>query len=108
MFISRISSSVAVAFASSIALAVLAQTPAPAAKPEPAPASTFANYKFFSDKNPSVDWRDANDTVEKLDGHMGHVRGTPRVIKPGSAAATPLQPKLAPSANHNRPEVKKP
>ncbi len=77
-----------------------AQTPARVETPP----SAFADYKLYSEKNPSIDWRSANNLMEKLDGHMGHVRGGPRSKKPMSDAPPP-KPAMSEPA---KTEMKKP
>ena len=77
-----------------------------------ASASPFDGYRKFSEKNPPADWRGANMLVEKLDGHMGHVRGAPRAMEPARAATkTPEMERKAPAPNavdHKNHEMKKP
>jgi hypothetical protein len=117
MFMSRFLS----LFVSLIAWSAFAQTPLPMQQTEPAAAtSAFTGYRMYSEKNPLVNWRGANDFVEKLEGHMGHVRGGPRSMKPEPApmAEKPVQatpappatpaPKPAPSVDHSKHEMKKP
>jgi hypothetical protein len=74
----------------SVFTAVLAQTASPALPALPAlPAasaasadrinmanqpSAFKNYRAFKADDPLQDWRAANDAMEQLGGHMGHVR----------------------------------
>ena len=103
------------AFAAATALALAAsaaaQTPSagvqprlrpddPAVKtPPPAPPSAFAGYRPFLDE-PSPPWREVNDEVGRLGGHMGHMKGeaesaTPQVA-PGSAAPEPTRRNDAP------------
>jgi hypothetical protein len=101
-----------------VAASVHAQTPAPVQKAEPMASqpSAFAGYKMFSEKNPLLDWRGANDFVGVLEGHMGHVRGAPRMIKPApmpmadksTPAAASMAPTPTPSAEPSKPEMKKP
>jgi hypothetical protein len=120
--------SISVPFFAAQALAQTPLPPQPMQKPEatsmPAPTSAFAGYRMFSEKNPLINWRGANDFVEKLDGHMGHVRGAPRMMKPEPAPmaekpmpsapvvpATPaatMAPKPAPNVDHSKHEMKKP
>jgi hypothetical protein len=114
MFFYRFSALAALVFAASLQ----AQTPAPMQKAEPMAAqpSAFAGYKMFSEKNPLLDWRGANDFVGVLEGHMGHVRGAPRMMKPApmpmadkpAPAAAPMAPKPTPSAEPGKSEMKKP
>jgi hypothetical protein len=124
MFSIRFTALIASISVSFISAQALAQTPPPQPmqKPEapsmPAPTSAFAGYKMFSEKNPLINWRGANDFVEKLDGHMGHVRGAPRMMKPETAPmaekpipvepAAPMPFKPAPSVDHSKHEMKKP
>jgi hypothetical protein len=130
MFPIRFTALIASILASFVAAQALAQTPSlqpmqkPEASPAPAPTSAFAGYRMYSEKNPLINWRGANDFVEKLDGHMGHVRGEPRMMKPEPAPmaekpmpsapvapATPAAtaaPKPAPSVDHSKHEMKKP
>jgi hypothetical protein len=123
MFPSQFVARAALIAASFIAVSSFAQTPPPMQKAEPA-ASAFAGYRMYSEKNPLVDWRGANDFVEKLEGHMGHVRGGPRSMKPAPApmadkpapaapvpapaTAAPMAPKPTPSVDHSKHEMKKP
>jgi hypothetical protein len=114
MLSSRYCALAALVFAASLH----AQTPAPMQKAEPMASqpSAFAGYRMFSEKNPLLDWRGANDFVGVLEGHMGHVRGAPRMMKPAPMpmadrpvpAAAPMAPKPTPSAEPSKPEMKKP
>ncbi len=115
MFISRITALIASMLSFSAGAQTLPASSAP---------SAFTDYRMYSEKNPPVNWRAANDFVEKLDGHMGHVRGKPRMIKPAGDAKpalkaespmlspakppTPPPPNAAPSADHSKHEMKKP
>jgi hypothetical protein len=130
MFPIRFISLIASTSVSFVAAQAHSQTPPPHSmqKPEassmPAPTSAFSGYRMFSKKNPLINWRGANDFVEKLDGHMGHVRGAPRMMKPEPgpmtetpmpaapvAPATPaaeIAPKPATAVDHSKHEMKKP
>jgi hypothetical protein len=125
MFPIRFISLIALISASLLVTSAFAQTPAPMQKPEsaatPAPMSAFVGYKMYSETNPLINWRGANDFVGKLDGHMGHVRGAPRMMKPepapmaekpmptpAAAPAASMAPKPAPSVDHSKHEMKKP
>ena len=99
---------IAIAFAISCAsLNAMAQ-----AQPPSASASPFEGYRKYSEKNPPTDWRGTNTLVEKLDGHMGHVRGAPRAMEPARATTkAPEMEKKAPAPNavdHKNHEMKKP
>jgi hypothetical protein len=81
-----------------MASAVAQPTPA---KPTVVEPSAFAGYRAFSAKSPPVSWREANDLAQRLDGHMGQVRGAPR------ARQTDAVPPAKPDAPHPH-EMKKP
>lgn len=75
-----------------------AAAPAPVAVTAPAPMkmanqpSAFKNYRAFKADEPMQDWRAANDAMELLGGHMGHVRNKPVPTD----AAQPAAPKAKP------------
>jgi len=76
---------------------VQATEPSPSGKsPPPAPAyvSAFEGYRPLIDE-PMRPWRDANDEVGRLGGHMGHV---------GSEARTSAQPAPSSAGTPARPE----
>lgn len=73
----------------------------PAVKTPPlAPPSAFAGYRPFLDEPPAP-WREVNDEVGRLGGHMGHMKGeaaesaAPQLV-PGSAAPESTRPNDAP------------
>ncbi len=86
-------------------VASLASAYAFAQTPPVSPPSAFAGYQLHSEKNPLIDWRGANNLMEKLDGHMGHVRGGPRSMKPAEEA---MPSKPAMSIAPEKIEMKKP
>jgi hypothetical protein len=60
-------------------LFLLAAVAAATGAPEPAPyRSTFAEYRPWRGQQPTVDWKRANDEVQRLGGHAGHLRDKPQ------------------------------
>jgi hypothetical protein len=57
---------------------------APAA---PAPASAYAGYRRYEDEAP-LPWREANDEVGRLQGHLGHMKPAPQSAPPQQPGAT--------------------
>lgn len=89
---------IAVPLLASIACSVAAQAPA---RPEPAkaskPASPLVYESVFAGYRPFVDpdvarWREVNDDMARLGGHVGHLPGSlpPRGATP--SAKPPAQP----------------
>ena len=63
----------------------------PAVKtPPPAQASAFEGYRRFRDEQ-MMPWREVNDEVGRLGGHMGHVQdeAAPATPAPSGQAAPP-------------------
>ena len=74
-----------------VAVSAAAQTPARPDPADPKSAATVRPYESaFRDYRPYVDpdiarWRDVNDEVGRLNGHVGHVPQQPgTAIKPGA------------------------
>ncbi len=72
----------------------------PAVKtPPPAQASAFEGYRRFRDEE-MVPWREVNDEVGRLGGHMGHVKEEtmPAAKEASGHAAPPPAAQPAPRA----------
>lgn len=87
-----------------------AQQPAspsgPADPAAPAPAfqyeSAFSGYRGFREE-PLAPWRDANDEVSRVGGHIGIMRGTPGARGSAKPGATPPAGRAATGSEAGRP-----
>jgi hypothetical protein len=62
--------------------------------------SPFADYRKAPDRA-LAPWRESNDEVKRLGGHMGHVTEPPATPKPQTpAAASPPKQPPAPAEHH--------
>lgn len=95
----RIAATLAALAAAGAALAQEPRRAGPAEASANAPNSrydsVFTGYRRYQDE-PIAPWREANDEMRRLGGHVGHVPGTatPSVPAPGAA------PKPAPHHGH--------
>lgn len=98
------------AFAVSAVLPLLATaqtqdpTDANAAVPAPAYVSAFRGYRTAADEQESPDnaWRSANDTVARLNGHVGHMQGAATVPAGREAQAESATKDGSPAHGHHR------
>lgn len=71
--------------------------PSPAASAAAPPAvSAFKNYRPFKADEAMQNWRAANDAMELLGGHMGHVRNKATAADVPNAGEPMTQPKAKP------------
>lgn len=69
--------------------------------PAPAAESAFAGYRSYRDE-PLAPWREVNDEVSRVGGHVGVLRADEAAEKqPAGAAAQPAA-KAAPTHGHKR------
>jgi hypothetical protein len=87
-----------------------AQQPAPQSGPAdpaaPAPVfqydSAFSSYRSFREE-PLAPWRDVNDEVARVGGHIGILRGTPGGHGSAKPGAIPPAGNAAPGSEKGRP-----
>lgn len=61
-----------------------------AAVPAPVHSSAFSGYQPLGSEKPGA-WRELNDEVGRIGGHLGIVRGTAPVSKPGQSTGHAAQ-----------------
>jgi hypothetical protein len=67
--------------ASRLALAMLLTSSSLAMAQTPA-AQPMKDHRPFNAKEPAVDWKESNELVRALDGHMGHVKDRKKPLPP--------------------------
>ncbi len=72
-----------------------------AASPGVAYRSAFQGYERWRD-GPKAPWRDSNDTVARMGGHMGHVEETAPPQAPASGQPAAGQPPAGGGGQHQQ------
>lgn len=66
------------------------------ASPPPSVTAPIKHYRPFNAKEKPVDWREANELVRALDGHLGHVRNEKKPLPPAPVRHKPAEKGKAP------------